>query len=308
MYWIRNIALLLVPPTLQQQPPAVITGTVSRLLQTNEPSFKYRGRRNRTIKMQFSSDGVVYELGDGEPPGKSNGNSVPVDEDSTCCDDGGASPGETEASVDAVDLLIQTVLAHVEMDLDEQAINNRLDDDTDMDSDHQRTNSDSNSDSDDDTSGTSSTSSDSDSTSSSDSSGSDESMPLWPKDLSDDEDEVNLERLNTNGELLQVITNTRVLNTHRVAKASQLHLVLVEFKTDDPKRFRRNLRVSPETFDELVFRRIWGFDVSQGAETGVIHQSRDIPFRPPPFSRAAITSHHSSSSSSPAPPVAAGTA
>ncbi|KAJ7606362.1 hypothetical protein DFH06DRAFT_925653, partial [Mycena polygramma] len=27
-----------------------------------------------------------------------------------------------------------------------------------------------------------------------------------------------------------------------------------EFKTDDPKRFRRNLRVSPETFDELVLR------------------------------------------------------
>ncbi|KAJ6540368.1 hypothetical protein B0H19DRAFT_959538 [Mycena capillaripes] len=46
----------------------------------------------------------------------------------------------------------------------------------------------------------------------------------------------------------------RVLNPNKVAKASQLHLVLVEFKNDDPKRFRRNLRVSPETFDELVSR------------------------------------------------------
>ncbi|KAJ7467849.1 hypothetical protein B0H11DRAFT_1732547 [Mycena galericulata] len=45
---------------------------------------------------------------------------------------------------------------------------------------------------------------------------------------------------------------TRVLNPNKVAKASQLHLVLVEFKENDPKRFRRNLRVSPETFDALV--------------------------------------------------------
>ncbi|KAJ7606361.1 hypothetical protein DFH06DRAFT_1348145 [Mycena polygramma] len=103
MYWIRNIALWLVPPTLGQQPTTVITGTVSPLLQTNEPSFKYRGHRNRTVKMQFSPDWVVYELGDGEPPGKSNGNSV--DEDSTCCDDGGASLGETEAVVDAEDIV-----------------------------------------------------------------------------------------------------------------------------------------------------------------------------------------------------------
>ncbi|KAJ7724796.1 hypothetical protein B0H16DRAFT_1333291 [Mycena metata] len=55
-------------------------------------------------------------------------------------------------------------------------------------------------------------------------------------------------------ELLQVISETRVLNPSKVAKLSQLHLVLVEFKTDDPKRFRRNLRVSPDTFDGLVLR------------------------------------------------------
>ncbi|KAJ7616874.1 hypothetical protein B0H17DRAFT_965471 [Mycena rosella] len=60
--------------------------------------------------------------------------------------------------------------------------------------------------------------------------------------------------MSAHGELLQVISDTRVLNPHKVAKASQLHLVLVDFKDNDPKRFRRNLRVSPETFDELVSR------------------------------------------------------
>ncbi|KAJ7164565.1 hypothetical protein C8R43DRAFT_878816 [Mycena crocata] len=58
--------------------------------------------------------------------------------------------------------------------------------------------------------------------------------------------------MSAHGKLLQAILATRVLHPHKVAKASQLHLVLVEFKEDDPKRFRRNLRVSPETFDALV--------------------------------------------------------
>ncbi|KAJ7762135.1 hypothetical protein B0H16DRAFT_1311875 [Mycena metata] len=60
--------------------------------------------------------------------------------------------------------------------------------------------------------------------------------------------------MSADGELLQVILETRVLNPNTVAKVSQLHLVLVEFKEHDPKRFRRNLRVSPETFDELILR------------------------------------------------------
>jgi hypothetical protein len=60
--------------------------------------------------------------------------------------------------------------------------------------------------------------------------------------------------MSANGELLKAIADTRVLNPHKVTKSSQLHLVLVEFKADDPKRFRRNLRVSPETFDALVLR------------------------------------------------------
>jgi hypothetical protein len=52
--------------------------------------------------------------------------------------------------------------------------------------------------------------------------------------------------------LLQVIAETRVLNPHEVAKSSQFHLVLVEFKANDPKCFHQNLRVSPNTFDMLL--------------------------------------------------------
>ena len=53
-------------------------------------------------------------------------------------------------------------------------------------------------------------------------------------------------------DLLGVIMETRVVNPHEVSKNSQLDLVLVEFKTDDVKRFRQNLRVAPRTFDSLL--------------------------------------------------------
>jgi hypothetical protein len=71
----------------------------------------------------------------------------------------------------------------------------------------------------------------------------------------DDADMADEERTVTMGmtaDLLQVITETRVLNPHLVAKCSQLDLVLVDFKFRDPKRFRLNLRVSASTFDTLV--------------------------------------------------------
>jgi hypothetical protein len=71
----------------------------------------------------------------------------------------------------------------------------------------------------------------------------------------DDEDDVYAARMIAHSELLQLISETRVLNpSNKVARQSQLHLVLVQFKEDDPQRFRRNLRVSPETFDSLVSR------------------------------------------------------
>lgn len=53
---------------------------------------------------------------------------------------------------------------------------------------------------------------------------------------------------------IEYIQNTWVLSPNEVHKLSQLHLVLVLYKRDDPYRFRRNLRVSSTTFDELVTR------------------------------------------------------
>jgi len=52
--------------------------------------------------------------------------------------------------------------------------------------------------------------------------------------------------------LLQVIMGTSILNPHEVAKSSQFHLVLVEFKANDPKCFHQNLSVSPNMFDMLL--------------------------------------------------------
>ncbi|KAJ7477120.1 hypothetical protein B0H11DRAFT_2425247 [Mycena galericulata] len=144
-------------------------------------------------------------------------------------------------------LLIQNVLHQVERVIAERMSEERLDDKDNMGLEHTTH------DSDKDSSGTSNTSStSSDSSSSSDSSGSKDAMD-WANDISDDDkDEVYATRMSAQGELLQVISDTRVLNPHKVVKASQLHLVLMEFKANDPKRFRRNLRVSPETFDEMV--------------------------------------------------------
>ncbi|KAJ7659682.1 hypothetical protein DFH06DRAFT_1326700 [Mycena polygramma] len=103
MYWLQKFTLWLVPPTLAvQQRTTVITGTVSPLLWIDALSFKYRGHRNRAVKMQFSSEWLVYELGDGEPSGRSDGNSVARDLDS--CDDGGSSLPEKEAFLEAEDV------------------------------------------------------------------------------------------------------------------------------------------------------------------------------------------------------------
>jgi hypothetical protein len=70
--------------------------------------------------------------------------------------------------------------------------------------------------------------------------------------VSEDSDEEHTTAMAATLDLLQAITETRVLNPHKVAKASQLDLVLVKFKQDDPKRFRQNLRTSPTTFDSLL--------------------------------------------------------
>jgi len=67
-----------------------------------------------------------------------------------------------------------------------------------------------------------------------------------------DTDEERTIIMGMTADLLRVITETRVLNPHLVAKCSQLDLILLNFKFHDPKRFRHNLRVSASTFDSLL--------------------------------------------------------
>jgi len=75
---------------------------------------------------------------------------------------------------------------------------------------------------------------------------------LDPPDGDSDEGQYN-QVMDDYGHVLELILANRVLNTSDpVPKCSQLYLVLVEFKANDWKRFRLNLRVSPSTFDELV--------------------------------------------------------
>lgn len=61
-----------------------------------------------------------------------------------------------------------------------------------------------------------------------------------------------LSLMRTVAERFDFLENTRVLFPAQVPKVSQLSLVLVTFKRSDPKRFRRNLRVLPSTFDGLL--------------------------------------------------------
>ena len=69
-----------------------------------------------------------------------------------------------------------------------------------------------------------------------------------------EEDQLYMKRLAALHERFNHLTDTHVLFPNRVHKLSQLYLVLVLYKEDNHKRFRRNLRVNPETFDELMKR------------------------------------------------------
>ena len=51
---------------------------------------------------------------------------------------------------------------------------------------------------------------------------------------------------------LSGLLSTCILFPHDVSKCSQLGLVLICYKDDDPVHFRRNLRISPRTFDVLI--------------------------------------------------------
>lgn len=75
--------------------------------------------------------------------------------------------------------------------------------------------------------------------------------PGWLSDDDDDED-TYICYFHQMREYIQYVLSTRVLEPNDVHKLSQLHLILVLFKSDDSKRFRRNLRVLPNTFDQLL--------------------------------------------------------
>ncbi|CAK5274957.1 unnamed protein product [Mycena citricolor] len=69
-------------------------------------------------------------------------------------------------------------------------------------------------------------------------------------------------------ERIQQLESARTLKPKtKVHKKSQLHLVLVLYRRDDPHRFRRNLRVAPDTFDGIV-HRIESHPVFGGEEEG----------------------------------------
>jgi hypothetical protein len=69
-----------------------------------------------------------------------------------------------------------------------------------------------------------------------------------------EEDQLFIRRLAALQERIDYLSSTRVLFPNHVHKLSQLHLILVLYKEDDHKRFRHNLRINPETFDELIKR------------------------------------------------------
>ena len=89
------------------------------------------------------------------------------------------------------------------------------------------------------------------STSSSDTSSDSSDSTGYSSDDISSTDEEYMAGLLATSDILWVITATRVLYPHQVSKVSQLNLILINFKWYDPKHFRYNLRVSPDTFDSL---------------------------------------------------------
>ena len=102
--------------------------------------------------------------------------------------------------------------------------------------------------SDSDSSSLSSSSSSSTASTGTSSSGSEGSMLA---DATDTDEEYTI-ILGMTADLLQIITETHILNPHLVDKCSQLDLVLIDFKFHDPKCFWHNLQVSASTFDSLL--------------------------------------------------------
>ncbi|KAJ7315806.1 hypothetical protein DFH08DRAFT_820379 [Mycena albidolilacea] len=281
MYWLENCYLWIILKFRARSCQYTgIQGTITPLSETPEPpsgsDLKYDRHRNHPVQTSWilseSRERIVsYEIGGANQSPKMLDSEINLPDSNDMaagngCSTAGRAEGlEKDCDEDSLpdlltkkvccsmpttsdrQLLLQAALHQAERDLDDYMEEERLNSDDDMELDRQ-----SNGD------GDSSASSDTSSTSSSSSSGSsdsDASMASRAGSISDDnEDEVYAARMSANGELLKAIADTRVLNPHKVTKSSQLHLVLVDFKADDSKRFRRNLRVSPETFDALVLR------------------------------------------------------
>ncbi|CAK5267593.1 unnamed protein product, partial [Mycena citricolor] len=95
------------------------------------------------------------------------------------------------------------------------------------------------------------------------------SASTGPEDAADSEDEETrryLGRYAAIRERIQQLESVRTLKPRtKVPKRSQLSLVLVLYRKDDPVRFRRNLRVAPNTFDGIV-RQIENNPVFGGEE------------------------------------------
>lgn len=99
-----------------------------------------------------------------------------------------------------------------------------------------------------------STSSTSSSQSSESSSTSGSSAPLAQMDTDTDSEDEYMDQMSFVSDTLEAALRQRVLFPNVVHKHSQLNLVIRDFKRDDPVRFRRNLRCTPETFDYLLSR------------------------------------------------------
>jgi hypothetical protein len=76
-------------------------------------------------------------------------------------------------------------------------------------------------------------------------------------DSEDEEDNLFRAHLTAIHDRICYLETTRVLAPNKVHKLSQLYLVLVLFKEDDPVHFRHNLRVSPEAFDAILDKISW---------------------------------------------------
>ncbi len=106
-------------------------------------------------------------------------------------------------------------------------------------------------------------------------------------DSETEEDRLYFERQTAIQDRIHYLENTRVLQPKNVKKVSQLYLVLESYKENDPQRFRRNLRVLPNTFDALLAHIGWHPIFGADRQMPVEHQLAIALFRFGHFGNAA---------------------